>query len=409
MQNVKRTIALFLLCAASVAEGGMPTRLELELAMPSVREAMAGDWAAMRRGEQTLSDTAGASAKRAMAAASDAERFLYFKGAVDMYMRVGAEGKVGETLADMRKAFGDMGEDVLREILRLAGCEAEAAERIAGNPFSAILGPWSIPPGFAPPLVRTLPLGDSAEISFAAIPSGTYRMWDAGGAASHAVRITRPFWISRTHVTVRQLDAMAPAGARRHEFAPEDYEAAFPDMDIAAFRFTAHDYDSMCAAMNAKFADILPPDYEFRLPTEAELEYALRQGDGEARLDFVEQGTKRQCEKRGVAARGGVRILPRTSTNGWGVVGGFIEATHVLDGFNLNATHKPKMWHGRMLVDDASVNEVAAYTDGEIDPVRRGEYRMVRFRDKRRILARGHIGLARIAIAPRDLNERGQK
>lgn len=185
----------------------------------------------------------------------------------------------------------------------------------------------------------------------------------------------------------------------------EEYEKAFPDMEVAAFRFTARDYDKLCAAMNARFADILPPNYEFRLPTEAELEYALRQGNGKAPHDKAQSLTKQLCEERGVENRGGVRLLPLNSTNSWGVVGGFIEATHVLDGLNLNATHKPKMWRGQMLVGDAAVNEVVAYADGETDPVRLGGYRMVRFGDSCRIFARAHIGLARIAIAPRQLND----
>ena len=385
---------------AAASALAMPTRTELERAMPSVREAMAGDWAAMMHGEQTLADTAEASAKRAVTAASDAERFLYFKGAVDMYMRLGANDKVCETLADMCKAFSDIDDETLREILWLAGCDAEAVERIAANTLATILGPWNIPPDFATPLVRTLELGNNVEISFAAIPSGTYNMSNAGGGKSHVVSITHPFWISRTFVTVRQLDAMTPGEPKRHNFVTEEYEAVFPDMDIAAFRFTARDYDKICAALNVKFADILPPNYEFRLPTEAELEYAMRQGNGKAQLYYAESSTKSLCEKRGVKAKGDIRVLPRTSTNSWGVVGGFIEANHTLDGLDIGKAHKAKLWHGQMLVDDAPVNEVAAYTDGEIDPVRRGGYRMVRFKDKRRILAKGHIGLARIVLAP---------
>lgn len=407
--QILRNIALVLLCAASAAAWAMPTRQELERAMPSVREAMADDWSAMERGERTLAETAEASAKRAVTAPSEAERFLYFKGAVNMFMRVGAHDKVDETLADMCRAFSDMNDETVREILRLAGCEAEVAERIATDYLAAIRDPWNIPPDFETPLIRTLPLGGGVKISFAAIPSGTYNMWNAGGATSHVVNITRPFWISSTYVTVRQLDAMTPGDANYHDFVTEEYEAAFPDMDVAAFRFTAQNYDDLCAAMNARFADILPPNYEFRLPTEAELEYAMRQGNGKAQLDFVEQNTKKLCEKRVVRAKGGVRLLPRASTNDWGVVGGFIEATHVLDGFNIDEAHKKNLWHGQMLVDDAPVNEVAAYTDGESDPVRRGGYRMVRFKDKRRILAKGHIGLARIVIAPRDLNDLSRK
>lgn len=366
--------------------------------MPAVREAMASDWAAMERGERTLAEAAETSLGLARAAATDAERFLFYKGAVDLFTRAGRFDRASEALAAMRREFEDISDAVADEISERAGGGKGAAQRIVGKSLS-MRGAWDFPTNLVPPLLRSLWLEEGTEIRFAAIPAGTFRMSNAGGKGSHEVTITRPFWISTSFVTARQFDASVPVQYKRHDPAMAECERLFPDMDVAAFRMTAQDCNRACVELNARFAGCIPPGYEFRFPTEAELEYALRRGGGEAKLTRVEPLTRRLCAERGVENMGGVRLLPRGETNGWGVVSFFTEAMHVLDRIDIDEGHRAQM-DGHFLIDDDAVNEVAAYRDSEVDPLRLGEYCLVRHLSDRRILAANHFGLARIVIAP---------
>ncbi len=367
--------------------------------MPAVREAVADDWHKMETGVKSAVDVAVVSMSRARRAKSASGRFLLMKGAVDLNVRAGDVERAAEALAAMRAEFPDMSDKTMRSIAGATANADRAAEVVARS--VALRDAWNFPNGFVTPLLRTLRLGGDAEIDFCAIPPGEFRMSNAGGRGTHKVKLTRPFWMTRTYVTDRQLCTAFPS-RRRNERA-EKCEETFPEMDVASFRMFAADYEDMCEALNDRFAGCIPEGYVFRLPTEAELEYALRQGDGEAALVRAEHLTGELCMKRGCAS-GGIRLLPRDKANGWGLLVGFVEAMHVMDCVDVSANRERSFRYG-MTADAEVVNAIASYADGEIDPVRRGGWRMVRFLSKDRILARRHWGLARIVIGPMFLNE----
>ena len=394
-------------CAAVVAivvslvgaSSSLPSRTALERAMPSVKEVMADEWREMEAGRKKAVDVAAASMSRARKAKSDAERFMLMKGAVDLNARTGEFERAAEALAAMRSEFPDIAEEVARGIVAAAAGADHAAEVVARS--IALRRAWDFPKDFRPPLLRTLRISKDVEIEFAAIPSGTFGMSDAGGRTSHKVTITRPFWITRSYVTDRQLCSMSPSRERNER--AERCEKLFPDMDVASFRIFPADYEKICVAMNDRFSGCIPEGYVFRLPTEAEFEYAVRQGDGEGVLTRVELLSNRLGADKDCPV-GGVRLLPRNKTNEWGILVGFVESAHVMDGVNLPEGIERTFRRGMTAKSDI-VNAAAKYSDGEIDPVRHGGWRITRMESNRRILNHGHWGLARIVIAPKSLNE----
>jgi formylglycine-generating enzyme required for sulfatase activity len=108
-------------------------------------------------------------------------------------------------------------------------------------------------------------------IDFAAIPAGQFMMGNDAGYADqrekprHLVRITRPFYLSETEVTRRQWHAVM-GGA-----APKPDEADLPQLGVSYLDATA-----FLGKLNAR-AD----GFRYRLPTEAEWEYAARAGSKE--------------------------------------------------------------------------------------------------------------------------------
>lgn len=392
------TMVFTFLATAILQAGTMPTRTEIESAMPAVRKAMADDWAALERGGKTLAAIAEDSLSHGHKAKSSAERFMLLKGAVFLFVQAGLFDRAAETLAAMRSEFEGMPEKTADEIAKQATSDNAIAKKILNESLTISDG-WKIPANLKTPLVRKLYLNKDTTMDFAAIPPGTFQMSNAGGKGSHKVTISHPFWISRTYVTTRQYAATTYREGLQNETMAE-YERLFPDMDVAAFRFMANDYERACRKLNEKFASRLPEGYEFRLPTEAEFEYALRQGNGKAKPLLVESLSKRLCKNKGVDFKGGVRLLPRGGANGWGVMDGFVDAVHVMDKVDIAKEYMSKMRNSYLVNSDA-VNKIASYADGEVDPVRRGKYRLIRHSTNMRILAKYHHGLARIVIGPK--------
>ena len=127
-------------------------------------------------------------------------------------------------------------------------------------------------------------LGSDVEIEFVYCPAGEFTMGYKNMpqvARYRTIRITHPFWMSKTPITDRQLDALNAPPPQR---SPDGYGR----MDTAQIPvFVAP------AALGKKFRGRLPRDYVFRLPTEAEFEYVLKaeakEGDPRLEWSFVDR------------------------------------------------------------------------------------------------------------------------
>jgi formylglycine-generating enzyme required for sulfatase activity len=120
----------------------------------------------------------------------------------------------------------------------------------------------------------------SAIPGMALIPAGTFMQgsnassWppyqnDPSTQPVHQVTISYCFWMGATEVTQAQYSALMGTNA-----------SWFPGPDRPVERVTWFNAQAYCAALTAQQSALssVPPGYQYRLPTEAEWEYACRAG-----------------------------------------------------------------------------------------------------------------------------------
>lgn len=110
------------------------------------------------------------------------------------------------------------------------------------------------------------------------VPAGTFMMgspYSESGRrddeTAHVVVLSRPFWVGRTPVTQAQYEAVM--GNNPSHFKQADFPVESVTWDEAT---------TFCAKLTerAQAAGRLPEGYIYRLPTEAQREYACRAGTG---------------------------------------------------------------------------------------------------------------------------------
>ena len=116
-------------------------------------------------------------------------------------------------------------------------------------------------------------LGTDAEFEFAACPAGLFTMGFEGDQTDasfrHKVNITRPFWIARYQTTKRLYDTF------RKVQEMSDEEKAYSGMDSPVGGISRGEIDAFCDFLTMRNKSRIPEGYVFRLPTDAEWEYAL--------------------------------------------------------------------------------------------------------------------------------------
>jgi len=121
----------------------------------------------------------------------------------------------------------------------------------------------------------TLPLKkktNSLGIEMLEIPAGTFLMGEGDGAV--AVTLTLPFWLGRTEVTQKQWSAFMGTEPWIVE-GQSPQGATYPAVNISW-----HEAQGFCAQLTKRERSLrrIRADEEYRLPTDAEWEYACRAG-----------------------------------------------------------------------------------------------------------------------------------
>jgi formylglycine-generating enzyme required for sulfatase activity len=133
------------------------------------------------------------------------------------------------------------------------------------NALRFVLAPlqWPTPPGMVPIPAGTFMMGSNAA-------SGSPYFGELGNSApAHQVTITYCYWMGETEVTQAQYSALMGTNP-----------SFFVGPNNPVEQVTWFDAQAYCAALSAQAAALgsVPPGYQYRLPTEAEWEYACRAG-----------------------------------------------------------------------------------------------------------------------------------
>ena len=133
--------------------------------------------------------------------------------------------------------------------------------------------PEKVPHKISKPKEIKFKMHCGSEIVFCTVPKGHFNMSNIEGQpkSHHQVEITRPFWISKYCISVDQWREYGPYDC---EGDARIVERLFPRNKIYQ-QFRQTQYRKFCEFLTERYGSQLPLGYVFRLPTEAEFEWAL--------------------------------------------------------------------------------------------------------------------------------------
>ena len=266
-------------------------------------------------------------------------------------------------------------------------------------------------------------LDNGVRMDFCLCPAGKFNMSNIDGDVrrSHRVILTKPFLVSKFNVTAAQW----------RDFGPHDCEGVSREMETLfkkekypiCVRRNYIQWTKFCEYLTERYKAILPKGYVFRLPTEAELEWAMvADENGDVRnlgdqfddaLPGYREAMTRLFDKkhfpdvRHFDTAGFYRecyIGGRSSANAWGMCDFRLDKM-CLDLMDADRRIDPSQIDSREKDGGAGIEREWAYGEKEVDPVRwhgrRGWYFVRRWwRSERRLWPMHDTSFAHIVIAP---------
>jgi len=161
----------------------------------------------------------------------------------------------------------------------------------------------------APGTVKVIDLGGGVTMEFVLIHPGSFMMGSDEGSSAiegvpvHKVTLTKPFYLGKYEVTQEQWEKIMGAN-------PSYFQGPKNPVDSV----TWNDCQSFVAKLNAKV-----PGRTFRLPTEAEWEYACRAGSTGAYCFREGEGSLAEYAWYGSAANNTTHPVGGKKPNAWGL------------------------------------------------------------------------------------------
>ncbi|QDU39586.1 Serine/threonine-protein kinase pkn1 [Maioricimonas rarisocia] len=208
---------------------------------------------------------------------------------------------------------------------------------------------------------------NSIGMSFVRLPAGTFIMGmpDLGNSVDpppecppHEVHISRPFYLATTEVTRAQFEAVME---RENDEEAAEIEQSFPVVDV-----TWNDAQEFCRRLS-ELEEEKQAGRSYRLPTEAEWEYACRSGSSEP----YEWHSERRPDDNSGEAAGITPPLPITP------VGSYPANPFGLHDMRGNAWEWCSDWFDRDYYTRSISTDPQGPTHGYLKVVRGGDWRFV--------------------------------
>ncbi|MCC6145068.1 MAG: SUMF1/EgtB/PvdO family nonheme iron enzyme [Candidatus Hydrogenedentes bacterium] len=215
-----------------------------------------------------------------------------YHGAWSEIMRAEVLAPVAERRRELRQKYTGMDLDTEWLPPMPQPVDPLVTELPAETPVAPVTLPgWPLPSGDAVmqqasegTTRRTIDLGEGVTIELAWIPAGQFVMGSADGHRDERpqtiVTIEQPFWMATTEITNAQFARFDPKhdshieSKHGYQFGVHGYPLNEPDQPVV--RVSWQEAQAFCAWLGEQ------AEVPFRLPTEAEWEYACRAGSGEA-------------------------------------------------------------------------------------------------------------------------------